>query len=136
DVAQFAVRGGIIDVYGFGMAAPARIEWSGDEIVSIRSFDLDTQRSEREVEEVTVLPVRPAGRGEQGAVPSTSELLPAPGSVPSGERRSLLDLLPPDALIAVSDGVELADVQRAWDEAVHHLDVARRRGEEVPGRDA
>ena len=31
DVAQFAVRGGIIDVYGFGMAAPARIEWCGDE---------------------------------------------------------------------------------------------------------
>ncbi|MBI4421238.1 MAG: hypothetical protein HY560_10460, partial [Gemmatimonadetes bacterium] len=71
DVAQFAVRGGIIDVYGFGMAAPARIEWSGDEIVSMRTFDLDTQRSEREVEEITVLPVaadrRMGGSADPGA---------------------------------------------------------------------
>src|SRR2546427_11478853 len=45
EVAQFSVRGGILDAYGFGMAAPARIEWWGDEIVSLRSFDLDSQRS-------------------------------------------------------------------------------------------
>src|SRR2546426_2425906 len=32
EVAQFSVRGGILDVYGFGMAAPARLEWWGDEI--------------------------------------------------------------------------------------------------------
>jgi transcription-repair coupling factor (superfamily II helicase) len=32
EVAQFSVRGGILDVYGFGMAAPARVEWWGDEI--------------------------------------------------------------------------------------------------------
>ena len=57
DVAQFAVRGGIVDLYGFGMAAPARVEWLGDEIVSIRQFDLDTQRSEREIDAVTALPV-------------------------------------------------------------------------------
>ena len=57
DVAQFAVRGGIIDLYGFGMAAPARVEWAGDEIQSIRYFDLDTQRSEKETDAITVLPV-------------------------------------------------------------------------------
>ena len=45
EVAQYSVRGGILDVYGFGMATPARIEWWGDEVVSVRSFDLDTQRS-------------------------------------------------------------------------------------------
>jgi transcription-repair coupling factor (superfamily II helicase) len=39
EVGQFAVHGGIIDAYGFGMAAPARLEWAGDEIVSLRSFD-------------------------------------------------------------------------------------------------
>ncbi len=45
EVAEFSVRGGIIDVYGFGMAAPARLEWWGDQLDSIRSFDLTSQRS-------------------------------------------------------------------------------------------
>ena len=31
EVAEFSVRGGIVDVYGFGMAAPARLEWWGDD---------------------------------------------------------------------------------------------------------
>src|SRR2546430_122833 len=49
EVAQFSVRGGILDAYGFGMAAPVRIEWWGDEIVSLRSFDLDSQRSGEQI---------------------------------------------------------------------------------------
>ena len=57
EVAEFSVRGGILDVYGFGMAVPARLEWWGDDITSIRGFDLTTQRSLQELEEVTVLPV-------------------------------------------------------------------------------
>ncbi|MEO8138141.1 MAG: hypothetical protein ABI742_00785, partial [Gemmatimonadota bacterium] len=40
EVAQFSVRGGIIDVYGFGMANPARLEWWGDDLETIRIFDL------------------------------------------------------------------------------------------------
>src|SRR6267378_8149849 len=62
EVAQYSVRGGILDVYGFGMAAPARIEWWGDEVVSVRSFDLDTQRSGEALNRVTVLPVRAESR--------------------------------------------------------------------------
>ena len=58
EVAEFSVRGGILDVYGYGMAGPARIEWWGDDIVSLRSFDLDTQRSGEALDRVTVLPVR------------------------------------------------------------------------------
>ena len=57
EVAEFSVRGGILDVYGFGMAGPARLEWWGDDICSIRGFDLTTQRSLQELREVTVLPV-------------------------------------------------------------------------------
>src|SRR5262249_50655822 len=87
DVAQFAVRGGIIDVYGFGMAFPARVEWFGDDISSIRAFDLDTQRSERELDEVTVLPVAAVERDGDAAVG------------PDSGRGTLLDLLPPDTLV-------------------------------------
>ncbi|MSR06492.1 MAG: transcription-repair coupling factor [Gemmatimonadetes bacterium] len=140
DVAQFAVRGGIVDVYGFGMAGPARIEWSGDEVQSIRYFDLDSQRSEKETDSITVLPVR-ANDGIQadermsGWADEKLDNQPLNRSTAHPPRQSLLDLLPSDALLIVTEGVELAEVGRIWDEAVHHLDVARRRGEDVPGRD-
>ncbi|HZA97767.1 MAG TPA: hypothetical protein VE399_03255, partial [Gemmatimonadales bacterium] len=57
EVAEFSVRGGILDVYGFGMASPARLEWWGDDITSVRGFDLTTQRSLEELPSITVLPV-------------------------------------------------------------------------------
>ena len=58
EVAQYSVRGGIVDLYGFGMAQPVRCEWWGDTLVSLRSFDLTTQRSGEEFKSVTALPVR------------------------------------------------------------------------------
>src|SRR5688572_16638172 len=57
EVAEFSVRGGILDVYGFGMASPARLEWWGDDISSLRGFDLTTQRSLDELPDITVLPI-------------------------------------------------------------------------------
>ena len=57
DVAQFSIRGGIFDVYSFGMAEPVRAEFWGDEIVDLRHFDLATQRSSRVVDLALVLPV-------------------------------------------------------------------------------
>ncbi|HET9452632.1 MAG TPA: hypothetical protein VFO66_00005, partial [Gemmatimonadaceae bacterium] len=64
DVAQFSVRGGILDVYAFGMADPVRAEFWGDEIVDLRQFDMATQRSTREVEFALVLPVDGAVRSD------------------------------------------------------------------------
>src|SRR5215204_5186558 len=50
DVAQFALRGGILDVYSFGMADPVRAEFWGDEITDLRHFELVSQRSTRAVD--------------------------------------------------------------------------------------
>ena len=143
DVAQFAVRGGIVDVYGFGMAAPARIEWWGDEVASIREFDLDSQRSERSLDSVTILPVHPnaAEAGQAGGVGGEEY---RPTALPpyrlegggEGGRKSLLDLLPPDTLFVLTPDVDTSEVKRSWDDAERHLDIARRRGEDVPGREA
>lgn len=135
DVPQFAVRGGIIDLYGFGMSSPTRVEWFGDEIISIRGFDLDSQRSEDTRQSVTVLPV---------AAGSTDEM-PSPGPVVgelgdattvSTTRQSILELLPPDTVVLIEPGVARAEIDRMWSEAEHHLEVARRLGEEPPRRDA
>ncbi|HEY1581620.1 MAG TPA: transcription-repair coupling factor [Chthoniobacterales bacterium] len=52
---QFAVRGGILDIYSWQAAAPIRLEFFGDEIESLREFDLDTQISSRNLNEVELL---------------------------------------------------------------------------------
>lgn len=53
---QFAVRGGILDIFPPAEECPYRIEFWGDEIDSIRSFDVDSQRSIERHEELSVFP--------------------------------------------------------------------------------
>lgn len=53
---QFSVRGGIVDIYDFTEENPYRIELWGDEVTSIRSFDVQTQRSIEKLESITVYP--------------------------------------------------------------------------------
>ena len=137
DVAQFAVRGGIIDAYGFGMSSPTRIEWWGDEIVSIREFDIDSQRSEGQRESVTMLPVAAQATGPKSAdgLGEDVSITAAAAELPSQSRQSLLELLPPDTILVMEPGVTGSEIHRMWTEAEHHLEVARRLGEEPPRRD-
>ncbi len=53
---QFAVRGGIIDIYSFAHELPFRVEFFGDEIESIRVFDPVSQISETEIKRVSLIP--------------------------------------------------------------------------------
>ena len=53
---EFAVRGGIIDVFPLTEEAPVRIELFGDEIDTIRVFDVDSQRTVERISEITLFP--------------------------------------------------------------------------------
>ena len=53
---QFAVRGSIIDIYSFAGEDPYRLDFFGDEIDSIRSFDIATQISKVKLEQITIIP--------------------------------------------------------------------------------
>ena len=53
---QFAVRGSIVDVYSFSSDIPYRIDFFGDEVDSIRTFDVQSQLSEGKVEAMTIVP--------------------------------------------------------------------------------
>ena len=55
---EYAVRGGLIDLYPNGSEQPYRIDLFDDEIDSIRTFDPDTQRSQQTVQEIRLLPGR------------------------------------------------------------------------------
>lgn len=52
---QYAVRGGIVDIYSFGNEKPYRLELFGEEVDSIRLFDPETQLSERKLMQVTLI---------------------------------------------------------------------------------
>ncbi|MGN6539499.1 MAG: transcription-repair coupling factor, partial [Ginsengibacter sp.] len=81
---QFAVRGGILDVYSYGNEKPYRIELFGNEIDSLRLFDPLTQLSERKLSEVRIIPN-------------------VETQFTSGEKVSLLNFLPENTIIWSED---------------------------------
>ena len=81
---QFAVRGGILDIYSFGNEKPYRVELFGNEVDSIRVFDPETQLSERKLLQVTIIP----------NVETQFE---------DGEKISLLDFLPENTAVWLQD---------------------------------
>lgn len=53
---EFSVRGGILDVFSFSNDEPYRIEFFGDEVDSIRTFDVETQLSLEQLKKVSIIP--------------------------------------------------------------------------------
>ncbi|MCJ7630223.1 MAG: hypothetical protein MUO50_17760, partial [Longimicrobiales bacterium] len=101
EVGQFAVRGGIVDVFSFGSPEPFRVEFWGDEITSLRTFDILDQRSIRTLETTHLLPVDFRGGAAGPAV-----------------NRSLLELLPSDALCFHWDSEDWSrELERTWSHA-------------------
>jgi transcription-repair coupling factor (superfamily II helicase) len=92
---EFAVRGGIVDVFPSTRRSPVRVEWWGDEIESVRATSLATQRVVRELEAVTVYAAR---EGDLAALAAASgEEFPEEarrGVRVPGLERLLLDLNP------------------------------------------
>ncbi|PYK84906.1 MAG: transcription-repair coupling factor [Verrucomicrobia bacterium] len=52
---QFAVRGGIVDLYSWQAPLPVRLEFFGDNVESLREFDIDTQTSVRDLRKIDIL---------------------------------------------------------------------------------
>jgi transcription-repair coupling factor (superfamily II helicase) len=95
----------------------------------------------QELRDVTVLPISTGAireemeRGNEGTREGESVPSFHRSTVPA--RLTLLELLPSDTLlIQEATGPDHEEVSRAWSEAEHHLEVARRLGEEVPSREA
>ena len=78
---QYAVRGSILDVYSFSSEFPYRIDFFGDEVDSIRSFEVESQLSKERLQKIAVVPQLSAG----------------------GKCISFFDFLSPDTLLAFKD---------------------------------
>jgi transcription-repair coupling factor (superfamily II helicase) len=110
-VGEFAPRGGLIDLFSFGAQDPVRIEFWGDEIYSIRRFDVLDQRSTVALERVDILPVelKLAADGAQA-------------------RRSLLDALPDDAVLVHLYEEDETLFRSGWEKLLELHEVEERRG--------
>ncbi|MDD6552845.1 MAG: transcription-repair coupling factor [Prevotellaceae bacterium] len=62
---QFAVRGSILDVYSYSCEYPYRIDFFGDEVDTIRTFEVDTQLSKDKKDQIEIVPELAKGRQEK-----------------------------------------------------------------------
>ena len=56
DIGEYAVRGGIVDLYAPGASAPMRLDFFGDELESVRAFDPETQRTTEQLHGLELVP--------------------------------------------------------------------------------
>ena len=57
EAGEYAVRGGIVDLFAAGLGEPVRVDYFGDTIDSIRSFDAETQRTTKQKKRIELVPV-------------------------------------------------------------------------------
>jgi transcription-repair coupling factor (superfamily II helicase) len=133
---EYSFRGGVVDLFPMGSQVPYRIDLDDDVIDSLRTFDVDTQRSIYKVGEIRLLPAREFPMDEAGRTgfrgrfretfegdPSKSRLYKdvSQGIAPAGieyylplffdKMATLFDYLPQDTVIALHHDVEAATVQ-------------------------
>lgn len=65
EAGEFAVRGGILDVYPPGRQNPVRLDFFGDTLESIRAFDPESQRSQKTVPKLVLMPISEVAFGEE-----------------------------------------------------------------------
>ncbi len=111
---QFAIRGGILDIYSFGNEKPYRIELFGNEVDSIRIVDPETQLSERKLIQVTIIPNVDAQLGE-------------------GQRISLFDFLPENTVLWIQDPQFLREkLQDTLDEVEAFMAISKNLQDSKP----
>src|SRR5438270_8453040 len=136
---QYALRGGILDVYSPEADRPVRVEFFGDEVESIRKFDPGTQRSSNPLDEALLLPLtetpvseellgavhaRLSGKRIAGAEDIVEQAVRSGGvtvfpgwefyAPVAGADRSLFELIPP-AAVMVDDPTNVHnDLDKVW----------------------
>lgn len=112
---QYAVRGSIIDVFSFSSEFPYRIDFFGDEVESIRTFEVETQLSKERKDSIVIVPDLSRSLEQDGAS----------GMV------SFLDFLSVDTVLAMRDLLWLRErIQTVHDETLTPQAIAAREAEE------
>lgn len=108
---QFAMRGSILDVYSFASEYPYRIDFFGDEIDSIRTFEVETQLSKEKKNSVSIVPE--LGQATENEI-------------------SFLEFIPQDTLLWVKDLLWIKErIQAIHDESLSPQALAAYEGEQT-----
>ncbi len=162
EMGEFAVRGHLVDVFSPAVAAPLRVEFSGDAVEAVRTFDPDSQRSSEALERALILPVKEvlffpefieqAAQKLQVNLPTDPTLRESAQEVLEKVRagipfpavefylpyfcpflESFFDYLPPQIVIFLEEPPELEEaLTRFWEEAEEAWQHASERGEFWP----
>ena len=137
---QYALRGGILDIYPPELDGPLRIEFLGDEIESMRRFDPETQRSSAPVDEAVLLPLtetpmtnallaqvhtRLSGQRLEGEDDAVHDAIEAEGAnifpgweffaaAASGSRHTVFDLVSKCRIFVEEPGMVQNQLDRWW----------------------
>ncbi len=108
---EFARRGGIVDIFPAGVAQPVRVEFFGDNIESLRKFDLDTQRSTVQIEGYDLVAL-------------------AAGKYTDAQRTAcLLEYLPDDAVVCVIEPGEVTSLAETFARRIGPTEAMRSAAE-------
>ena len=133
---EYAVRGGILDVFPASADRPVRIEFFGDDVESVRPFELESQRSSGSIDRVDVVPWTEISRDDRlrervaerySGAPNTTHALRAflesGADVPEpwlplayDARETILEYLNDRAIVVLEEPAMLAAIERALDE--------------------
>ncbi|MBI1289941.1 transcription-repair coupling factor [bacterium] len=117
---EFSIRGGIIDIFPLNSENPIRIDLFGDEIESIREFDVSTQRSLSDL-----------GTGADLIIPPSGLKRLMAGHLAAGERlQSLFDFLPKETILVLDAPTHFGEV------CAHYLGAVQRQHEIVSARES
>ena len=94
---EFAARGGLLDIYSADQSQPLRIEWFGDEIESIRQFDLASQRSIESLESIEIAAIGVSDNADSSDHRSGD----------TTDQGSIRDYLPPDTVVILIEPEEI-----------------------------
>ena len=112
---QYAQRGSIIDVFSFSSEYPYRIDFFGDEVDSIRTFEIESQLSKDKKDSIVIVPDLSAGLSREG----------------DGGMVSFLDFLQPETMVVMRDLFWLRErIQQVHDEALTEQAKLAREAEE------
>ena len=141
---EFAVRGGILDVFPATTDQPVRLEFFGDTLESVRPFEIASQRSDDSIDAVTIVPwleilrddtlranVLERATGESNVISAVRAFLAQGNDVPEpwigyayDERETLLDYLDPKTVIVLEEPGMLATIDRGLeDERARATDI-------------
>ncbi len=133
---EFAVRGGILDVWSATADAPSRLDFFGDQIESLRSFDLASQRSTGDLATLQIVPWGEIPRDERYRKRITERITGTPATISAArahlaggaelpqawlslafdERETLLDYLSPEGIVVLEEPAMLATIERGLED--------------------